>query len=453
MRDLAASRPPHPVALGVFLWALAAHRPLPSQAAVPAAPEPPPVGTAQLTLGDALERARKNNRDLQAARERLRESHVDVARAFSALLPRISAQARYTYNYPEISATYADSATSTTTVTLTPQHQIEGALAATVPLLQPAAYPTLDSARLAYKGQQQQLAVTEAQLLQSVAASFFAAAGAEGLERIRVHALEVSQETVLMSRQRLRQGVTNRLDVTRAELSVLKARQLLREAKDTRSAAYRVLANLVQLPGPFQVVAPPEPAAEPRGADALVAQALHDRPELRVIQTTVQAAETEAKAHRWRWAPTLSAVGSLRLTNATGFTNQQVYAAGGAQLDWQIFDGLERDALRSGAQARAAGARLRLLQLRDTITADVRTAHEQLLSRQDGMEVARQTLRLAQEAAALVRLQHTAGTATQLELLMAQDQVVAAEVGVEQARFDLGLQSATLRHLLGAPLG
>lgn len=44
-------------------------------------------------------------------------------------------------------------------------------------------------------------------------------------------------------------------------------------------------------------------------------------------------------------------------------------------------------------------------------------------------------------------MQYDAGTATQLDLLTAQDQLVLAEVGLAQARFDMSLSVINLRDL------
>jgi outer membrane protein TolC len=55
-----------------------------------------------LTLEEALTLGEKNNRDLLAARARLRGAHADVERALAALLPTVTAQGKFTYNYPEV---------------------------------------------------------------------------------------------------------------------------------------------------------------------------------------------------------------------------------------------------------------------------------------------------------------------------------------------------------------
>jgi outer membrane protein TolC len=56
---------------------------------------------------------------------------------------------------------------------------------------------------------------------------------------------------------------------------------------------------------------------------------------------------------------------------------------------------------------------------------------------------------LATETLALVRVQRDAGTATQLDLLVAQDTLINSEVNVARARFDLGLTAVQLRRATG----
>jgi OMF family outer membrane factor len=467
-----------------------AQAPPPAQAAPAARPAGPPAGQIDqspaqpLTLTEALELARKNNRDLKAAATRLQVARADVNRAIAALLPRITAQGRYTFNEPEVTvsfpsipkidpmnplaalACFSDNPPPTcppsTPRPIIPRHQWDATVTATLPLIAPPAYAALHGARIAEDAQRKQLQATEAQLLQSVAGAFFAAAGTDELVAARRHAIDVAQKTLDNARARLEAGVVNRVEVTRAELAVLQAQQRLLEAEDSRGSAYRVLATLVLLRDPFRVVPPGEPAVEARSDGELVEQALRQRPEVPALEAQVRAAKAQALAQGLRWLPTVSAFGNMRFTSAAGFatrTNAEgvemprydFYAAG-VQLDWTLFDGFERDAQRKALNAQAEEARLRLQQLRDTIADDVQNARRQALTRQQGLKSAQRQVQLARETLDLVRIQHDAGTATQLDLLTAQDQLMMAEVALAQARFDLSLAGITLRRLIGAPL-
>ena len=425
-----------------------------------------------LTLDQALALGEKNNRDLLAARARLRGAHADVERALAALLPTVTAQGKFTYNYPEVSfdlgqilgasgamsasamGAAAAPATASGAIALTPQTQLDGLIAANIPLLVPAAYPALAGARAGYRAQEKRLEVTAAQLLQSVATAYFAAAGAEELVSARRHAIEVSQKTADIARVRLAAGVINRVEVTRAELALLQARQRLLESQDTRAAAYRTLGTMLQLDAATLRVAPepvsaPPPPAEPQ----LIADALQRRPEVASQQESLRAAHAQVRSTALRWAPTLSGFGNIRLTNATGFAGRADYYSLGLQLDWLIFDGFARDAQRHTAEAQQRDAELGLSQLRDTIADEVYNGRRTVLTRQKGLFTAQSAVQMAKDTLELVRVQYESGTSTQLDLLTAQDQLIVAEVGLAQARFDQSLAVINLRRLTGSPLG
>jgi outer membrane protein TolC len=184
---------------------------------------------------------------------------------------------------------------------------------------------------------------------------------------------------------------------------------------------------------------------------------------------SIAAAESQVLSMKLRWLPSVSGFGNMRFTNASGFAGGREscpagvmsgdpqcvtsprydFYALGLQLDWQLFDGFDRDAQRHALAAQAAEARLRLRQLKDTIADEVQNARRQTMTKREGLKTAQRSVQLARETLELVRIQHDAGTATQLDLLTAQDQLIIAEVGLAQARFDLSLSDIQLRRLVG----
>lgn len=338
-------------------------------------------------------------------------------------------------------------------IVIQPRLQLDAVISANVPLLVPAAYPALKGAKLGYRAQEKQLAATTAQVLQSVATAFFAAAGSEELVAARGNTIAVAQKTVENAKVRLAAGVVNKVEVTRAELALIQAKQRLLEAQDGRASAYRMLGTMLQLePGTFQVVAPKEPDAEMGQEAELLDQAQKARPEIASLEFAMQAAASQVTSGWLRYSPNLALFGSLRLTNATGFAGRHDSFAVGAALDWQLFDGFARDAGRHQAEAQRKDAELRLAQLRDSIADEVVNARRTVLTKRQGLVTAQRAQQMAQETLNLVRLQYEAGTATQLDLLSAQDQLDMASVGLAQARFDLSLAGIQLRRLIGAPL-
>jgi outer membrane protein TolC len=498
----------------------------PSQTRAASTEDDPGAGQKALSLTDALDLATKNNRDLQAARERLRGSYSDVERAMAALLPTVNLQGKMTINEPVVSLSLDQSASVFTTAVqsaqildlqaatmtagmpgaatnavfslvcnnsmdysatiqkicadrgkqlspaesekqlrdallgsniqadIVPRVQVDAFLVANVPLIAPAAYPALKGARLNYQAQEKQLAVTSTQILQSVAVAYYAVAGNDELVGARRHAIEVAQKTLDNEKVRFGAGVVNRVSVTRAELALIQAEQRLREALDNRAAAYRTLATLLRVPaGSFKVVPPPPPTeTQVASADELVSQAMERRPELLSGQLQQRALGQQSFSQLLRWAPSLSLFGNIRLTNATGFAGRIDSYAVGLQLDWLLFDGFARDAQRHAIDAQRRDAQLRLEQLRETISDEVVSGRRNVETRKRGLVTAERSVQMTRETLELVRTQYQAGTATQLDLLSAQDTLIQAEVGVAQARFDLSLAVLNLRRLTGESL-
>ena len=353
------------------------------------------------------------------------------------------------------SATNVDAAISAANVsaTIVPRFQLDGGLNVNIPLVVPSAYPALSGAKITYRAQEKQLAVTTVQVLQNVAVMFFQAAGLEEVVMARQNAIGVAQKTLDDAKIRLSAGVANRVDVTRAEQAVIKAKQDLLESQGSRGTAYLKLSTLLKLQaGSFKVQPPPEPPPESGETGQLINQALSQRPELANLELVGRAASEQAKAALWRWAPTLSGFGNVRLTNATGFSGRVDYYAAGLQLDWQLFDGLIRESQRHQFESQRRETELRLELFKEQIADEVTVARSNLVIRRRGLAAAQSSVRLAKEALDLVRVQYEAGTATQLDLLTAQDKLVQADVGLAQARFDLSLSAFDLRRALGDSL-
>ena len=140
----------------------------------------------------------------------------------------------------------------------------------------------------------------------------------------------------------------------------------------------------------------------------------------------------------------------MRAFNYAGFSGDKYSWAVGLQLDWTLYDGGIRDASRRLAVAQREENEAKLDLLKDQVRDDVYNAERSLVTRRRALETARRSLRLSKETLDLVQVQHDAGTATQLDLLQAQDNLVAAEVALAQARFDLSLGGLQLERLSGA---
>lgn len=436
-----------------------------------------------LALDEALAIARRNNRDLKAAQARVDQSSALVLQAWSALLPTATAQGKYTHNYKEVTLDLSAqnqgfvglaeaikmgfsgnqplidalnnyerqlaAAAAGPPIVIQKGEQLDFALNVLVPILVPFAYPALQAAKKNEASGRANLSVSEATVLFATAQAYYACAGADELGEARRHAVVVAKKALDNAKARLEAGVVNRVEVTRAELQLVRAEQALLESQDAQASAYRALATVMNMREPVRVVPAEEPPRLEQPVATLAEHALSLRPEFAALERTVDGNRLTASSNAWRWAPTVSAFGNLRAFNYAGFSGDKYAWAVGLQLDWTLYDGGIRDAQRKLARAQRLENEAKLDLLRDQVRDDVYNADRQLATRRRALDTARRSVQLSKETLELVQVQHDAGTATQLDLLQAQDALVAAEVALAQARFDLALGALSLERLSG----
>jgi len=396
-----------------------------------------------LTLDEALALGRKANRSLVAERARLAQAQANLDLAWTALFPTVAAQGKYTRNNVEFKFQ-----TGPETLTVQPKNQLDGAIAFTAPLIVPAAYVGLEAVSSSFHAAEAQYETSLATVLLGVAQAFYAAAIADEVVSARLSNIEVARATMENARTRFENGSVTKVDVDRAELAVVRAEQSAREARFAQVQAYRALATLIQSDREFQV----RPAANPVAAEETgdLESALHLRPEFRALELTTKSAEAQRRAQAWRWAPSLSAFGNLRAFNYDNFHADHHAWAVGLQLDWVLFDGGVRDAQRHAASAQAQEAAALAAVLRDTIRDDLANGHGLLETKRHAQRAAERSVALAIETLDLVRTQYEAGHSAQIDLLQAQDGLVAAKEALAQAHFEVAVADLTLRRAAGS---
>jgi outer membrane protein TolC len=400
------------------------------------------AGTRVLSLEEALIMARKSNRTLAVERARLEQVQTNVAQAWAALFPTVGAQGRYTHNYKEFELGFTGQP-----LLIQPSEQFDGAISFTAPLLAPAAYPALKAVKATVRAAEANYKVSDTTLLVNVAHTFYRASIADEVLVARRSGIEVAQATLKNARSRFEAGTVTKVDVHRAELALVRAEQLEREARDAQDSTYRALGTLIQFKGPFQVHIAPIPPE--RHDERELDQALRLRPESRALQATIESAQSQVKAHGWRWAPTLSLFGNARKFNYDNFARDRYSWAFGGQLDWQLYDGGIRDAQRHLAAAQVTEAKVRADMLRESVRDDLADGRRRLETSEQRVTAAQRSVALARETLELVRVQYEAGSVTQVDLLQAQDALVSSQEALAHAHFDVAAADLLLRRAAG----
>jgi len=399
-------------------------------------------GGGELTLEDALRSAKKRNRSLVAERARLAQAQTNVEQAWSSLFPTVAVQGRYTHNYKQFELGFAG-----TPLLLQPTNQLDGVFSMSAPLVAPAAYPALAAVKAGVQASEANFDVSENAVLISVAQMFYAAAIADEMVLARQSSLNVARATLANATSRFEAGTVTKVDVDRAQMAVLRADQMEREARDGQAHTYRALSTLIEKEGPFTVkLQAMEPEMHDEGD---LASSLHLRPEFRALEAAAKMADEQARAYKWRWAPTVSAFGNARKFNYDNFVRDRHSWALGAQLDWVLYDGGIRDAQRHLAEAQMAEAQAKAEVLRASIRDALHDGRRKLETKAAGVKTAERSVDLAKGTVELVRVQYESGATTQVELLQAQDALVAAQERLAQAHYDLAAADLALRHAAG----
>jgi outer membrane protein TolC len=401
-----------------------------------------PAGVRELSMDEALAMARRNNNNVIAERAKLAQAQTNVTQAWASLLPTIAAQGKYTRNYTKFEFVLPAGP-----LLIQPVNQLDGVISFAAPLIVPAAYPGLEAVQAGVRSQEESYQATEDSLLFSVAQAFYAAGIAEDVLAARHSSIEVARVTLDNAKTRFAAGTVTKVDVDRAELAFVRAEQLEREAQNGRDQAYRALATLIGMDQPFHVTAPafvPSPIPD-QGLDTV----LKLRPEFRAFEQSMVAADKQRQTDALRWSPSVSAFGNARKFNYDNFNRQRYSWAVGVQLDWVIFDGGARDALRKQAAEQEKEIAARSAALTASIRDDLANGRSQLDTKQHALDAATRSVTLARETIDLVRTQYEAGAVTQVDLLQAQDNLVAAEEALAQAHFDVAVADLTLRRAAG----
>jgi outer membrane protein len=276
--------------------------------------------------------------------------------------------------------------------------------------------------------------------------------------------VKVAQETVA-ARQLLADQVTalfnnklrSELDVSFADVNLSQAKLLLIQTQDQVQEAYAELTRALgaQQPAAYALVEEPLPPSPPADAEALVAKALGDRPELASLRLSRDASYRFERAERDLAFPTASLIGVggympyiNQITLPRVIPNEYEGVAVNVQIP--ILNGGMFKARREEAHFHALEADERLRDEEDAIARDVRTAWAAAMTAYQRLDVTAQLLRQASLALDLAQGRYNLGLSSIVELTQAQLNVTQAQIENLSAKYDYQSQYATLQYTLGA---
>jgi outer membrane protein TolC len=409
-----------------------------------------------LTLQDALREALSNDHLIKEARELERAAAEGLKEAKAALLPTFSAHYEY-FRLEDNPYAIFKTGLGSQEVEVGHRNQFTWDLTVSQPLFTGFALVTkkkiaaLDLARSEVQKEQAVLDVSK-----RVKTAYFRVLLARRF-------LEVASEEETQLAAHLRdaekfyeQGLIPFNDVLKSRVALAQARQTkVRRAKDVEVATAdlnRLLGRPLNAPTRVADVVRFSPGAYP--LEALMDEAVRQRPELRVLRLAVEQAREGVRLAASELYPKIFLVGRVERSGKDPLGEENDYqnpdtTALGVRLEWPFFEwGRTRAAVRR-QKATARSLEERLADIEESVRLEVKAAVADLEVAQANVETAMAALEQARENLRITRLQYRQQVTTSTEVLDARAYLTQAEANYYGAHYGWHLARAELDRALG----
>jgi outer membrane protein TolC len=411
--------------------------------------------TRPLSLADALNTALQQNATILKAQNDLEASHGIVVQTRAVVLPQVKA-----------SGQYAD-------------EEITLATGSPYPLPHQSWNSGIQIIQSIYEGGKLRAALRAADATKQQAVAQFQTGVADTLlavrlayydtllaaQQITVHEASVNllQKELEDQQHRLDAGTVPKFNVLRAEVAVANERPNLIRARNDYRIAKNNLANLLgyNLPRdvweniPLNLTDALEAAPYDVNLPDAIQQALTRRTELIALRKQVELQQLNIVNAKSGYKPTMQVFAGYNWMN-NQFSTELGYELNGwnagAQMSWNIFDGLLTHGKVMQADAQFAHAKTDLADQSRQIELAVRTAYSDFLEAKEVLDSQTKVQEEAEEALREANARADAGTGTQLDVLDAETSLTQARTTQIQALHDYTSARAKLERAIGADL-
>ena len=288
----------------------------------------------------------------------------------------------------------------------------------------------IDTSAFNLEASAENLAQVYQDLVFDVKSRFYSVLEADRLIGVAEQAVSNFEQQLYRAQRFYESGVRTKIDVTNAEVNLSNQKlNLLRANSNYKTTLVSLETVLGTTPnnGDYEPVTNEPPLKElasqkpemPDSLETLLQTAEQNRPGLKQFQFLIQAAEasvTQAKGDYW---PTIDAVGDYNTfeTDLPSLSDQWQVTA---RLNWEFFSGFETEGkvAEASAQLREVQAGLRDFELE--VTRDVTDSYLRADENREGVDIADQTVELAEENLRLAEGRYKAGIGDLLEFNDAQ---------------------------------
>lgn len=305
------------------------------------------------------------------------------------------------------------------------------------------------------KASSQQAEATRDDIILAVDMAFYNALEAQATLQVARSTVKARQDVGDQVKALTASKLKSTLDQSFAQVNLSQAKLLNLDAQNQYDAA---MASLNEVLGTtnddqYQLIddsTPPELVAP--SADAVIAMALQQRPDLLALKAAHESDVRFARAQRDQLFPKVSGLGDVGYTpvGSSEYFNKNWYGAAGVNVGIPIFNGFKYHSEATEADFRAKASDEQSRGLIDRIVRDVRTAWLKTQTAQQRMAVSAELVKEANTALDLADTRYRLGLSSIVELSQAQLQQTQAQIDDANARFDYEADLAALRFQSGA---
>ncbi len=402
-------------------------------------------GPVNLTLREALSDAEQTSLAVLISRESAAQALESALQQRSNLLPQVTLDAAQRRSRTaSVGGALVNSGIN---------NRFDAQLNGRLDLLNPQRIAAYQAARqavaVAELGQEQAREV----VLAAVANTYFT--HLRNLRRIEVLDANIGRAVSLLrlAQNQLNAGVATQIDVTRAESQLAMDEQARLQQETLVQSSELQLKQLLAMNlgdalnlAPFKVR-----RTEPVAYGVSLEEAAFDqRADLRSARKLLDQNELEVRAARYNRLPSLALIGSYGYASAEAFDgNEANIWSGSLALSLPVFDGARTRSLTNLATSRRRAQSLRVQDLENQVSAELRLARQDAASRLAQINVAEKGYRLAGEELILAERRFEQGVADNRELIEAQSRLAAASDNLVEAEYRYNLSRVELARAQG----
>lgn len=408
---------------------------------------PAEAETLRLSLAGAIQMALRSGTPAQLARSAEERARINQSEAFQNLLPQADAKlSRYSQSINL--QTFGFSLPGQPPVA-GPFNVTDANLRAAMQLFNLAALRHWQSVRAGVAASRWETTQAENDVAQAVARLYVLVQRATAQVTSREADVALFTRLAEVASDEFKAGTGTRLDVAQANVQLARSRQALLLAQNDRQNALFTLLNAIGADEASDVIIAdsiPANAAPPR-TDAALMTARDQRPELKAMQEREREAQLALTAAKSRRVPSLAAdfEGDYSGNNSNDLRWTRRIAGSIAvpvfRADINVFI--------ARAKAQLHDVELQRAQRERDVEQDVRRSILNLESAEARVQVATETVRVAEEALTVARDRREAGYGSPVEVDRAQDAYRQAHEDLIAAQADAAAAHVDLLHATG----